>query len=306
MNKTVNFTVAANSNSETILFSVANILTKGLYDFKIELYDTSNSLISSYDLNDNTNLKSQGLEPASIDGLGYYCTSGLGGSNFDISSFSITGTTLNNNSVRPTSGSYNSYTASGSTTGSLTWGGTNTVNVTTTNNDIVSIWIDYDHNGTFDPAEWSQITSASNSSIASTLVNIPTNALTGPTRLRVRTRSAGTSNYSIDACTPFSSGCTEDYVVSIDKPVATGILENSLSELNIYPNPATDMLNISIPGFTKGTLYITDMLGRRLVSKHIAGELVKEDVSRLNKGMYLVTITLINGTSIRKQVLIQK
>jgi len=306
LTQTANFVVGSNSISETILYNVFNVAIKGYYDFKIELYNASGTLISSYDLNDNSLLKNQGLEPASADGLGNYCTSGIGGSSFDITGFSITGTTLNNNLVRPSTGSYSSYTAYGNYTGTLTWGASSTLNVTTTNNDIVSVWIDFDHSGTLDPSEWTQITPASNSNLASASVYVPTNALTGPTRLRVRTRSSGTSNYSTDACTSFSSGCTEDYVVTIQKSTPTENIENSMSELKLYPNPATDVLNISVPGFTSGTLCITDMLGRRVSLKSIAGDFVTEDVSGLNKGMYIVTVTLANGTSIRKQILIQK
>lgn len=301
--QTGNITISANSDSETILCNISNMPSKGYYDFKIELYDTSNTLISSYDLIDNTNLKSQAFESASDDGLASYC-SYLGGSSYDITSVSISGTTLNNNTTRPATGAYYSYSPSGNFTGSLKLGSTNTINVSTTNNDIVSVWIDFDHNGLLESAEWTQVSIATNGNPASASLYVPANALIGPTRLRVRTRSAGTSNYSTDACTQFSSGCTEDYVVTLEKPTGTGDLLNS--EFILYPNPAKNVINISIPGLTSGTLHVTDMLGRNVIIKEINSENFSEDVSNLTKGIYIFNVNSDNGTSFRKQVIIQR
>lgn len=301
---TVKFNVNANSISETILFNVSNLSVAGYYDFKLELYDSSNSLLCTYDMSDNTNLKNQGFEPVITDGFGSYCNYNLGGNGFDISLVSITGTTLYNDAIRPLTGSYASYTASGNQTGIVYCGSPYTINITTNNNDIISVWIDYNHNGNFEASEWTQVTTASNNTIASSTISIPSNSVVGPTKLRIRTRSAGTSNFGSDACTSFSSGCTEDYQIYIDKTNAT----SSVSCLNfkIYPNPATNKINISTPGLVTGTMDITDILGRRIISKAINGEFNTEDVSNLKSGSYIINIVAKDGASVRKQVVIRR
>jgi len=300
--QTASFNVSANSMSETQLFNISNLSALGYYDFKIELYNSSNAIISTYDFNDNGNLKSQGFEPVSADGLGSYCTYNLGGSVFDITSVSVTGTTLNNTAIRPTSGAYTAYSALGVYTGTLRMSTNNIINVTTSNNDIVSVWIDYDHNGTFDASEWTLVTSSSNSTVATASIYIPTTALLGSTRLRVRTRSAGTANFSTDACTNFSSGCTEDYVIIIDKLSDNQAI--SLANMRIYPIPAKDVINIEIPGFESGTLAIFDLVGRKVMMDKITGDLITENVSGLKRGIYFVTVTATDGSSIKKQVII--
>lgn len=302
---TSNFSIAPNSNSETILYNISNILPRGYYDFKIELYNASNSLLGTYDFNDNAILRNQGFELVSTDGLPSYCTSGLGGSGTsDISLVSIVGTTLNNNSVRSSSSSFITYSAAVPFTGTIGIGSYKTLQVQTTNNDIISVWIDFDHSGTFDAAEWTQVSTSSNATLATASIYVPVYALTGQTRMRIRTRSAGTSNYSTDACTAFSSGCTEDYIINIE--LLSGVSEYEMKDFKVYPNPVINDLNISIPGFTTGTLTISDMLGRTILTKNIAGETITENVSHISKGMYIVSVKLQNGGLLRKQILIQK
>jgi PKD repeat protein len=89
-------------------------------------------------------------------------------------------------------------------------------NVTTTTSSIISVWIDYNHDGTFATNEWTQVTLASTANVASTVnITIPTSALIGPTRMRVRSRNTGAINGAANACTLFGIGETEDYTITI-------------------------------------------------------------------------------------------
>ncbi len=99
---------------------------------------------------------------------------------------------------------------------SLQTGLSATVVITTTANNNISLWIDYDHNATFDSYEWTEITASSvaNSPTYATVV-VPLTALTGATGLRIRSRLAGNPNAATDACTTFGSGETEDYTIDI-------------------------------------------------------------------------------------------
>lgn len=150
-----------------------------------------------------------------------YCIYDLGGSTSDnISNVTISNTTLNNSStVNPynTSGnSYNLYPASGNSTGKVAKGNTYAFKVTTPDTDYsISLWIDYNQNGTFDENEWTQVSSGTTGITESVNIKIPATALVGLTGMRVRTRVSGSANGSSNACTSYATGETEDYFITI-------------------------------------------------------------------------------------------
>jgi hypothetical protein len=127
-----------------------------------------------------------------------------------------------------TSLAYNVYPASGLTTTSVTQNQTYNLNVTTSGiiNSIISVWIDYNFNGIFEPTEWQQV-AVSNPPGATAVVpiTIPGTSLTGLTGMRIRSRFSGNPNGPNDACLTFGSGETEDYFINIlpfTPPTCTG------------------------------------------------------------------------------------
>jgi hypothetical protein len=81
---------------------------------------------------------------------------------------------------------------------------------------IVSVWIDYDHNGAYEPTEWTQVgTNIASGTTGSVNITIPITALTGNTGMRIRSRGEFFQNGAGDACTNMGSGETEDYVINI-------------------------------------------------------------------------------------------
>lgn len=81
---------------------------------------------------------------------------------------------------------------------------------------IVSVWIDYDHSGSYEPTEWTQVgTNIPGNTTGTVNITIPMTALTGNTGMRVRSRGAFNQNGAGDACTNMGSGETEDYVINI-------------------------------------------------------------------------------------------
>ena len=147
-----------------------------------------------------------------------YCVASLGGDGCStyITKVSITGTTLNHASACSQSGTdaYTSNAPSGDATASLIVGSTYTLNVTANSDQIISVWIDYNKNGIFEAAEWTQVTTSS-STTTNISFTIPSSAFSGLTGMRIRSRSTGNSNGSGDACSNFGSGETEDYMVNI-------------------------------------------------------------------------------------------
>lgn len=121
----------------------------------------------------------------------------------------LTLNTLNNTTTGCSSGNYSTQLA----TTSLTQGGTYTVSVTCASNAIVSVWIDFNHNFSYEATEWVQpYTSATT---GSSIINVPSNAVPGLTGMRVRSRIANLQNGPTDACLAMGSGETEDYSITI-------------------------------------------------------------------------------------------
>jgi hypothetical protein len=151
-----------------------------------------------------------------------YCNSNLGGSgcgfNF-ITNVSILSSSFNNTSIcnnTPLNGSYSQFAPAVGTTATLNAGANYSVSVTSNQSNIISLWIDYNQNGIFDPAEHTQVATTSTANAAAVAVfNIPGSALGGLTGMRVRTHNTGNPNGPNDACSNFWAGETEDYVVNI-------------------------------------------------------------------------------------------
>jgi len=80
------------------------------------------------------------------------------------------------------------------------------------------LWIDYDHSGTFDASEYTEISSTSTGVLTNSIsLTIPMSALSGNTGMRIRQRTVNMT--ASDACTQnFGSGETEDYVINIVSP----------------------------------------------------------------------------------------
>ncbi len=137
-----------------------------------------------------------------------------------IDAVSITNTTLNNagTGCSNSTGSPTSYIQYpvATATAILNKETAYSLKVTTSTAQIVSVWIDYNQNGTFETTEWTQVSTATTANVAATVaLTIPSTALTGLTAMRIRSRSSGSANGSSNACTTFTSGETEDYWVTI-------------------------------------------------------------------------------------------
>jgi hypothetical protein len=78
----------------------------------------------------------------------------------------------------------------------------------------VSVWIDFNRDNVYDPiTEWFQVYAAG--STGNINITIPTNAVSGQTGMRIRSRLASSANAGTDPCTSFGGGETEDYTVTI-------------------------------------------------------------------------------------------
>ena len=120
------------------------------------------------------------------------------------------------NGVGTASSAYTSYPVSGSTTGTLLRGLTYPVTIINSGNSILSVWVDFNQDGTFEVTEWAQVATTTTANTAVTAnITVPPTAALGLTGMRVRSRGNGNSNGAGDACATFGGGETKDFVVTI-------------------------------------------------------------------------------------------
>ena len=86
---------------------------------------------------------------------------------------------------------------------------------------------------------------------------------------------------------------------SCDIGIATGIDELSVESINIYPNPGYDQITLELPEMSRQTtIRITDAMGKIIMQKQVDTTKQVLDVSRLNPGLYEISITNKNKAGI--------
>lgn len=109
-------------------------------------------------------------------------------------------------------GNYISIPSSSVTT-NVTPGQTYTLSLTANSSAITSVWFDWNRDGVFSSTEWLQPSTTGTTGIVA--VTVPMSAGLGLTKMRLRSRSSGNVNGSVDACTSFGSGEAEDYTINV-------------------------------------------------------------------------------------------
>jgi Zn-dependent metalloprotease/chitodextrinase len=166
------------------------------------------------------------------------------------------------------------------------------------------VWIDYNQNGTFETTEEMVSGSSSSSGNLSSTFTVPTSALAGNTRMRIAMKY----NAAPTACETFSYGEVEDYTVTIGGTAITSFAtikdsnplgdEHSISELSMYPNPTSNMLNVQIADKRQGTYRVLNFLGQQVG----AGKLSENEVnvSHLDAGVYIIEVNDGQKTTTKK------
>ncbi|MFN5506777.1 MAG: beta strand repeat-containing protein, partial [Flavobacteriia bacterium] len=153
-----------------------------------------------------------------------YCTTNNSGGTGSLMNNVVFGSISNNTAAsNPTAAPYYSnYTL----TTNVQPGNTYPLSVTispagTYTGAIISVWIDYNRDGTLAATEWQQVAvNAPGGTTATINVNVPASAQMGLTKMRIRTRGSGNPNGAGDACSSMGSGETEDYLVNIQSQPA--------------------------------------------------------------------------------------
>jgi serine protease len=157
-----------------------------------------------------------------------------------------------------------------------------------------SVWIDFDQNGVFDPTD-KAINLLTNNGTVVGLMNIPTSAAHGITKMRIGMISS-TSDTPAACPTATVYGEYEDYCVYIG-PEA-GISESEL-DFRIYPNPVTSYLQFE-SSVDIASLTIQSVDGKMI--RTIQNPNTQIDVIDLPNGIYLIQIKTESATKTLKFV----
>ena len=82
------------------------------------------------------------------------------------------------------------------------------------------------------------------------------------------------------------------YIASFD--AATGIEENAVSEIALFPNPTTDILNIT-SSETISEIEIVNVMGQVVKRVEVNADNAVCDVEELTSGVYVVRIRTLSG-----------
>ena len=176
-----------------------------------------------------------------------------------------------------------------------------------------SVFVDWNKDGDFADAGESYFTTTgnfftNNASTGSGTTGIKTKALTvpatatlGKTRMRVKAFFAGATP-SATAIANIANPCTnpataaygqaEDYTIEVVAPGTLAVSDVNKTDVSVYPNPFTDVLNISDVKGVK-SVSVSDISGREVKTLAPATEL---NLSNLNAGLYIVNLKMEDGS----------
>jgi len=156
----------------------------------------------------------------------------------------------------------------------------------------VTAWIDLNANGIFESTE--RVMVANNITPAAPAVSVFTiPSLAALTTCGVSMRVITNQTMPADACSTFTYGEVEDYGVDLIN-LTLGVEESGKSvKPEIYPNPASDILNIS--GISEATDYeIYNVLGQKAGEGKVSDH--KVNLSNLSEGIYFIQLKDRNDT----------
>jgi len=91
------------------------------------------------------------------------------------------------------------------------------------------------------------------------------------------------------------------WINQTDPPLS--ISENEISKLSIYPNPASELLHVSLSNNQNFGYQIIDIQGRIILANMISSREKQINVSHLNKGIYIISIEGEDSTTYRSKFL---
>src|SRR5690606_1836785 len=95
-------------------------------------------------------------------------------------------------------------------------------------------------------------------------------------------------------------GTVDSLAMTVEGTPATSVGDHMLAAVSIFPNPATDVINIVVPsGLEISNVSVFDVLGKNTGVSLVNG---KVNISGLQKGIYIVNVETNFGTLTQKLV----
>ncbi|GAB5398637.1 MAG: hypothetical protein Aureis2KO_02220 [Aureisphaera sp.] len=161
--------------------------------------------------------------------------------------------------------------------------------------EALSVWIDFDDNGTFEPVE--QLIAGeffqSNDVLEDFTLTIPVDAPIGLHRLRAKAIDTSADGDVNDPCTDFAYGEVQDYTVDIQSILGVNDLSIEAAELLVV-NKGNSQFEISLTTSydAVGSIGVYNLLGQQLAFNNIEKEgdryEYQLDMSYASKGVYLI------------------
>ncbi len=82
----------------------------------------------------------------------------------------------------------------------------------------------------------------------------------------------------------------------------SGILEQTILQFHLYPNPASDRITIQSDDYKNTTIRIFNTLGEILSSSKLEGPIQDLDISYLENGVYIISFDTDHGISRQKVI----
>ena len=209
-----------------------------------------------------------------------------------------------NNTSNCSAGGFGNYSAMST---SLAKGSPYTVTVTPAINgtpgaytdDEIAVWIDYNNDLDFVDAgeRIAYVLVAAGWNNVFNFV-VPATATTALVNMRVRI------SYSVDGaiipCGQSTYGEVEDYKINI--VASSGLEENNLDGLSIFPNPTNDFITIDLSAVNAivKEIKLVDLTGKTLLTSPIINNSSKLDLHLFSAGIYHVIVNTNEGSVTRK------
>lgn len=177
-----------------------------------------------------------------------------------------------------------------------------------TNRMGLTFFIDWNNDGDFDDTNEAfntttpltgTGTAANNFPLIPATFTVPSNAVVGNLRMRIKTNYFPTTNNTTQlaalssACSNVINGQSEDHILTVNAQQSLAVSDiDKMGNLSVYPNPFSGILNVSdIKGIK--SISINDISGREVKSLVPATEI---NLSDLKTGLYIVNLKMNDGS----------
>lgn len=247
--------------------------------------------------------------PTNFNTLPYAFCVNITGSSADeyISNVTVTPVAMTAVSNTSTASTYTDYTMDPSKLITLNQGSSgNAISVTkawtsSAYSEGVTAWIDFNRDGNFADTEIIFTSTPNTTTPVSGTFSVPANAYAGGKNVIMRVMMTY-NGQAVNGCDAYAYGEIEDYPVKILQVLGTDDIIKNNDGIQIYPNPATDVLNVTKVS-DKASYKIYGTTGQLVGSGNVNSG--KINVSALVKGGYIITIEE-KGKDIFKSKFIKK